>query len=83
MKELLKRLESATAAMNEIDDRYEADPENEELEALWESMYTAEYEARVKLAAAVVSFTSGKIDPDTAVKMTYNPKLAELIGRLC
>ena len=39
----------------------------------------AEYEICKELAAAIVKATAGQIDEQTAFKMTYNPKLAELI----
>lgn len=81
MKELLKKLQVAVAAMNEIDDLWEADPENTEIEEEWQKRYEAEYEARTNLARAIKKLT-GEIDMDTAMKMTHNPKLAELIERM-
>ena len=78
MKEILKRLETAVKIMNNIDDMWENDPENADLEKAWGEAYNAEYEIRKELATAITKLTN-EIDFDTALKMTYNPKTAELI----
>ena len=79
MKEILKRLNAAIEAGNAADDAWEKDPENAELEKAFDETYKAEYAIRKELAAAIVKATAGQIDEQTAFKMTYNPKLAELI----
>jgi uncharacterized protein YqgV (UPF0045/DUF77 family) len=81
MKTLLKNLQDAIEIMNAVDDRWEAEPENEAIEVEWQKCYEAEYEARAALASAITRLTQ-KIDMDTAMKMTYNPKLAEIIGMM-
>lgn len=81
MKEILKRLETAVKVMNNIDDMWENDPENADLEKAWDEAYKAEYEIRKELATAIVNLTN-EIDFDTALKMTYNPKTAELINAM-
>lgn len=78
MKTLLKKLQAAIEIMNDVDDRWEAEPENEVIEAEWQRCYEAEHEARTALASAITRLTR-EIDMDTAMKMTYNPKLAEII----
>lgn len=78
MKEILKRLEKAIEIMSVIDEKWENDPENAGIEKEWNDAYKAEYEIRVELAKAIENFAK-EIDFDTALKMTYNPKTAELI----
>ena len=79
MKGILKRLETAIEIMNDIDDKWENDPENTDLEKKWNNAYKAEWNIRSELATAIVNLTN-EIDFDTAFKMTYNPKTAELIN---
>ena len=79
MKGILKRLETAIEIMNDIDDKWENDPENTDLEKKWNDADKAEWNIRSELATAIVNLTN-EIDFDTAFKMTYNPKTAELIN---
>lgn len=78
MKEIVKRLEAAVKESSKIDDMWELDPENEELEKAWNEAYKTEYDIRKELASAIMKFTK-EIDFDTAFKMTYNPQTIELI----
>lgn len=78
MKEIVKRLESAIEESNKIDEKWELDPENTELEKAWDAAYKTEYGIRTELANAIVKFTK-QIDFETAFKMTYNPNTIELI----
>lgn len=78
MKEIVKRFESAIEESNKIDEKWELDPENTELEKAWNDAYKTEYDIRKELASAIMKFTK-EIDFDTAFKMTYNPKTIELI----
>lgn len=82
MKELLKRLEAAVEIGNKADEAWENEPENKELEAAFTKAYNTEYRIREELAAEVVTITKGKIDMKTALHMTYDPKLAEIIGMM-
>lgn len=59
IKRLMKEFEAAEEKMNEIDAAYDANPENEELEKAWSAAYRAEFEARERLIAEIVSFTKG------------------------
>lgn len=79
MKEIVKRLEKAIAESNRIDSEWENNPESAELEKAWDEAYKTEYEIRKELANAIMEFTLKQIDYDTAFKMTYNPKIIELI----
>ena len=81
MNEILKRLEKAIERGNAADDAYEQNPESAEAEKEFSEAYAAEIEIRKELASAIVKFTK-QIDFDTAMKMTYNPKLTELINML-
>lgn len=78
MKEILKRLEKAIERSNTADEAWEANPESEAAEKEFDEAYKAEYETRKELATAITKLTK-EIDFETAMKMTYNPKLAELI----
>lgn len=81
MKEILNRLEAAIKASNAADEAWENDPESVEAEAEFQRTYEVEYSIRRELAKAITDLTN-EIDADTALKMTYNPKLAELIGMM-
>lgn len=78
MKEIVKRLEAAVKESNKIDEAWELDPENTELEKAWDAAYKTEYGIRTELANAIVKFTK-QIDFETAFKMTYNSNTIELI----
>ncbi|MCM1578724.1 MAG: hypothetical protein NC078_08015 [Ruminococcus sp.] len=77
MKELLKALQATEEKANEIDRAWDADPENEALEAAFDEAYAAEYKAHEALANEIVRTTSGRIDFKTASAM-INKKRAEL-----
>jgi hypothetical protein len=78
MKEILERLEAAIARGNAADEAWEKEPDNPALAEEFDAAYRGEFEVRRELAAAITE-ASPTIDYDTAFKMTYNPKLAELI----
>lgn len=69
MKALLKALEIAENKANEIDAAWDADPENEALEAAFDEAYAAEYKAFEAVVEKIVSITSGRIDRHTASAM--------------
>lgn len=81
MKEILKRLEKAIEIANAADEKWENDPESADAEKEWNDAYKAEYDIRRELATAIVNLTN-EVDFDTAFKMTYNPKTAELINAM-
>lgn len=81
MKEILSRLETAIMKSNAADEAWENNPESAEAEAEFQRTYEEEYSIRRELAKAITELTN-EIDADTALKMTYNPKLAELIGMM-
>lgn len=84
MKELLEALKAAEEKASRIDKAWEADPENEELEAAFDEAYIAEYKALEAVANEIVKFTSGKIDFNTAKRMIYKKRaeLESLIAKL-
>lgn len=69
MLEYLKALEDAEKMMNEIDTRWESDPENKELESLWDLAYKAEHEAFEAAVAALSRYTRNMISVKTARSM--------------
>lgn len=81
LKKLMAALNAACKAGDALDEAWELDPENKEIEQKWNDAYTKEYECRRSLARAITSITA-QIDYDTAYKMTFDPKLANLINRL-
>lgn len=84
MKALLKALQAAEEKASKIDSAWEADPENEELEAAFDEAYAAEYKAHEALANEIVRITSGRIDYKTASTMIHKKRseLESLIARL-
>ena len=81
MKELLIRLNAAIEAGNKADEAWDKDPGNKELEREFMRAYNAEYRIREQLAAAITERANGVVDLRTALHMTYNPKLAEIVRR--
>ena len=79
-KELLKKLEKfeeLEAATSKADEAYEAEPENAELEAVFDKAYKEEFHAMEELLNGIVALTNGQIDTETAKKMLFT-KRAEL-----
>ena len=81
MKATLKRLEKAIEIANAADEKWENNPESADAEKEWNDAYKVEHEIRRELATAIVNLTN-EVDFDTAFKMTYNPKTAELINAM-
>ena len=69
MKRLMKRLEEAERRANAIDQAWENDYENEELEKEFMKAYEEEHKAFNELAEAIVRFTAGQIEKKTAATM--------------
>lgn len=84
MKELFKNYEAADKEMNEIETRYENDPENEELSEAYDKAYNKYFTAWKALVNEIVNFTNGMIDSATAKAMiaTKRTELKTLIERL-
>lgn len=66
MKEALERLKKAEHITDLIDQAWDQEPENEKLEAAWQDAYEKEYTAFNSLAEAIVKYSLGKIDVETA-----------------
>ena len=71
MKELLERLEAAEYAANISSDKWDLDPESEELENAFDKAYKEESRAMDALINNIVSVTGGKIDKHTARLMIH------------
>ena len=77
IKTLLENLEAAEAKSDMIDEAWENDYSNEELEKAWNEAYKAENEAFNKVVSEIVTMTAGMIDEKTAGLM-LRAKRAEL-----
>jgi hypothetical protein len=69
MKELLQKLEIAIAKSDKLDEAWDADPMNEELEKAWDKAYKAEYEVFMECVEKLAEITGGQIDQATAAAM--------------
>lgn len=79
IKAKFEELKKLIAKGNEIEEAIESSDEiTEEMIKAFDEAYAAEYNVRRELAKAVEKLAD-EIDYDTALKMTYNPKFAELI----
>ena len=74
LKELFNQLESAEAETIRLDYLVEENPENEAIEAEWDTAYKKEYDIKMSLANYIVTFTSGKIDLKTAHTMIISKR---------
>lgn len=75
MKELLKKLNAAELEANRIDELWEADPDNAELEAQWDAAYKTEGAIFAKAVCEIVKITSGQIDRSTAASMLRSKRV--------
>lgn len=84
LKNLFEAYERAEMASTEIENRWDADPENEELEKAFDVAYELEHKALMKLAEGIKDFTGGKIDIKTAriMIMKKMPELKALMNRI-
>lgn len=69
LKALFSQLEAAEAETLRLDSLIEKEPENEAIEAEWDSAYKKEYDIKMSLVSHIVEITSGKIDLKTAHTM--------------
>ena len=77
IKNLFNKYLELEAAADAADDAWSNDPESEELEAAFDSAYTAEHEAHMALVDAIVDFTSGRITAPVA-RVMLSAKREEL-----
>ena len=84
IKDLLSDLELKEEQANEAEARYDADPENEELEQAFDIAYKREFEAMQELIKGIVKISDGKISPVIAriMVMTQREKLHALCAKL-
>lgn len=84
LKRLMKEFEAAEEKSNRLDDLWEDDYDNEDLEQEWMKAYKEEWIARERLQAAIVSFTHGMIDAKTVgtIILAKRDELKSLIERL-
>lgn len=68
---LIEAVEIAEQKCNAAWDLYEADCENEKLEAEYDELYAKSWHMQDKLAHELVSFTANKIDLRTAREMAF------------
>ena len=73
MKNLFKEFEAAKKESDEIDARFEAEPENAEIEKEADAAYKKYFETFTKLINAIVKFTNNEIDEKTA-RLLINTK---------
>lgn len=73
----------AEIELDEIDDLWENDPENAEIEMAWDAAYKKSSDAMANLADEIVRFTRGAISAKTARRMIVSKgeELAQLIAR--
>lgn len=84
LKKLMAEFEAAEKKHDRLDDLWENDYDNEELEKEWTEAYKVLTNARKRLEGAIVSLTNGKIDAKTArmIIHTKRDELKSLIDRL-
>lgn len=84
LKKLFETYERAEMASTEIENRWDADPENEELERAFDVAYEIEHKALTELMDAIVEITGGRIDKPTAHLMIMKkmPELKALVNRI-
>lgn len=84
LKMLFTNYINLEAAADAADLAWEQDPENEELEAAFDSAYEAEHEALQSLLQEIVSFTNGQINLSTArmMLMSKREELQALISMI-
>lgn len=83
-KELFETYKRAEIAATEIENRYDAEPENEELETAFDVAYKIEHKALMALADGIVEYTAGMIDRKTAriMIMKMPERLEALVNKI-
>lgn len=83
-KTLYNTYKAAAEETNNIEAAWEANPENEELEAAFDEAYNKEFAAHNELVAHIIKITDGQIDNNTARMLiaTRAKELEEIIERI-
>lgn len=81
---MFEELETLEKELEEIEAREDEDPENEELEKMWDTTYKKIFSLNERIVSEIVSMTSGKIDRKTARAMltTYPERLKRLFAMI-
>ena len=84
IKNAFKALETAEQVSTRASEEWDKDPENESLEAAFDSAYAAEFKAFNAVVAEIVKISHGMISAKIAGVMlrTKRDELRALIGRL-
>lgn len=76
MKELLKKLAEAEKKTNELDEKLEANPQDEELEKAWSVAYETEFSLHQQLSEMLIKILKANGMQDIN-KYTVNKMIAE------
>ena len=84
LKDLMKKFEESRKISDYWDKKYEADPENTEVEKEWDKAYTTYQHNFVELMKGIVRESNNEIDAKTARKMilTKRKGLKALIEKM-
>ena len=74
IKDLFKTYEELNQKANEADEAWNNEPENEELEEVFDEAYEKEYEAFENLVTEIERLTNGMIDKQTAGVMVRSKR---------
>lgn len=83
-KKLFETYKRAEIAASEIENRWESDPENKDLEAAFDVAYELEHKALDNLIDGIVTYTAGLIDRRTAYLMIMKKpeELENIVARI-
>lgn len=83
-KKLFETYKKAEMAATEIENKWDADPDNEALETAFDVAYELEYKALMALANGIVEYTAGMIDIKTAriMIMKMPERLETLVAKI-
>ena len=84
IKRLMNELVKAEDVMNELDELFEMNPENGEIESRWDAQYKVVWDAREALEDEIVKITAGQITKKIAHIMVGGKRaeLQALVARL-
>lgn len=83
-KKLFETYKKAEMAATEIENRWDAEPDNEALETAFDVAYELEHKALMALANGIVEYTAGMIDIKTAriMIMKMPERLETLVAKI-